>query len=334
MELNSVTPLPTGKKRSDFIDYLKAIAIILVVVGHSLSYMIDKVDFVCSDLNTIQTLIYSVHVPLFFVVGGVLCHSQPFKKYLYKKINRLLIPFFFFSALKILYSNVVNASFAHALTLTGQLYDAFVLGKLYWFPYVLFLCYMAAPLFWRLNRKVNALICLACLLLSVIQANFPALPGSGWFGILLLPKWLGFFLAGYVIAQNIDLFIKWSKHATGLCAIALTIIVLAFQIPDDGESIRTVRFFVFSFSEMVILGAGMYAIKEGCVILRLIAKYSLQIMFMDSFFKVVLFVVVMKAGLTLNASVALILALVNLALCVIACRVLEKNRFTARLVGL
>lgn len=70
MELNSVTPLPTGKKRSDFIDYLKAIAIILVVVGHSLSYMIDKVDFVCSDLNTIQTLIYSVHVPLFFVVGG------------------------------------------------------------------------------------------------------------------------------------------------------------------------------------------------------------------------------------------------------------------------
>lgn len=192
---------------------------------------------------------------------------------------------------------------------------------------------MAAPLFWRLNRKVNALICLACLLLSVIQANFPALPGSGWFGILLLPKWLGFFLAGYVIAQNIDLFIKWSKHATGLCAIALTIIVLSFQIPDDGESIRTVRFF-FSFSEMVILGAGMYAIKEGCVILRLIAKYSLQIMFMDSFFKVVLFVVVMKAGLTLNASVALILALVNLALCVIACRVLEKNRFTARLVGL
>lgn len=70
MELSSVTPLPTGKKRSDFIDYLKAIAIILVVVGHSFSYMIGKVDFICPDLNSIQTLIYSVHVPLFFVVGG------------------------------------------------------------------------------------------------------------------------------------------------------------------------------------------------------------------------------------------------------------------------
>lgn len=85
MELNSVTPLPTGKKRSDFIDYLKAIAIILVVVGHSLSYMIDKVDFVCSDLNTIQTLIYSVHVPLFFLWWGAYYVIRSLLKSIYIK---------------------------------------------------------------------------------------------------------------------------------------------------------------------------------------------------------------------------------------------------------
>ncbi len=32
----------TPKKRSDYIDYLKAVAIILVVLGHSFSYMLDK----------------------------------------------------------------------------------------------------------------------------------------------------------------------------------------------------------------------------------------------------------------------------------------------------
>lgn len=75
-------------------------------------------------------------------------------------------------------------------------------------------------------------------------------------------------------------------------------------------------------------------VKEGSYILRLIAKYSLQIMFMDSFFKVVLFIIVMKTRFALNASAAFVIALINLALCVIACKILEKNKVTARLVGL
>lgn len=100
---------------------------------------------------------------------------------------------------------------------------------------------------------------------------------------------------------------------------------LPFKFQTTGKVFGLFDFFVFSFSGMVILGAGMYAIKEGCVILRLIAKYLLQMMFMDSFFKVVLFVVVMKAGLALNASGTLILALHNLALCVTACRIPKKE---------
>ena len=68
MELSTLKP--ATKKRSDYIDYLKATAIILVVLGHSFSYMIDRAHFSSTDLDTLQTLIYSVHVPLFFVVGG------------------------------------------------------------------------------------------------------------------------------------------------------------------------------------------------------------------------------------------------------------------------
>lgn len=333
MESGSLTST-TIKKRSDYIDYLKAIAIILVVVGHSFSYIIDKEQFSCSDLNAIQTLIYSVHVPLFFVVGGGLCHCQPFKKYLYKKINRLLIPFFFFSLLKIFYANFINASLAHATTLSGQFYDAFVLGRLYWFPYVLFLCYVIAPLFWRLSSKVNALICFSCLFLSVFQPIFPAFTGSGWFGIFLLPKWLGLFLIGYIIAQNKMLCLSLWQNIKGLVIVCLALIVLMFHIPDSNAIVSGVKFLVFSFSGMMIIATGMQWVKEGNSILKLIAKYSLQIMFMDSFFKVVLFVIVGKAEFALNASVALVVAIVNLALCVMFCRVLEKNKFMARLVGL
>lgn len=332
MELSTLKP--ATKKRSDYIDYLKATAIILVVLGHSFSYMIDRAHFSSTDLDTLQTLIYSVHVPLFFVVGGGLCHSQPIKNFLNKKINRLLIPFFFFSFLKVLYVNVVNSSFAHATTLSGQLYDAFILGKLYWFPYVLFLCYILAPLFWKLSSKANAVICLFCLLGSVIQPIFPTLTGSGWFGILLLPKWLGLFLLGYIIAQNKIMFSNFGKHELMLSIVSLLLIAFAFHIPTFNASVGVAKFYAFSISGMVILSVVLKWVKEGSNILRLIAKYSLQIMFMDSFFKVVLFIIVMKTKFALNASAAFVIALINLALCVIACKILEKHKVTARLVGL
>ena len=328
----------TPKKRSDYIDYLKAVAIILVVLGHSFSYMLDKTGqgggTGYSDLGTIQMLIYSVHVPLFFVVAGFLCHSQPFKKYLDKKINRLLIPFFFFSLLKIVYVNFVNASFAHAGTLSGQLYDAFILGKLYWFPYVLFWCYILAPIFWKLSTKANVIICVACLALNVIQSNFPSLSWCGWFGVLLLPKWLGLFLIGFIIAQNKEFFIRLGKHSEIIPLIAFLLIVVVLNVPDYSSSVGAAKFFVLSISEMVLIAYGLYWIKEGSDVLKKIAKYSLQIMFMDSFFKVVLFLASAKAGFTLNASLAFVLAVINIALCILACEVLSKNKLSARLVGL
>lgn len=94
MESGSLTST-TIKKRSDYIDYLKAIAIILVVVGHSFSYIIDKEQFSCSDLNAIQTLIYSVHVPLFFVVGGGYAIVSRLKNISIKKLIVFLFRFSF-----------------------------------------------------------------------------------------------------------------------------------------------------------------------------------------------------------------------------------------------
>lgn len=279
-------------------------------------------------------LIYSVHVPLFFVAAGFLCHSQPFKKYLDKKINRLLIPFFFFSILKIVYVNFVNASFAHAGTLSGQLFDAFILGKLYWFPYVLFWCYILAPIFWKLSTKANVIICFACLALNVFQSNFPSFNWCGWFGVLLLPKWLGLFLIGFIIAQNKVFFIRLGQHAQSITLIAFLLIVIALNIPDCSSSVSAAKFFVLSVSEMVLIAFGLYWIKEGSDVLKKIAKYSLQIMFMDSFFKVVLFLVAAKVGFSFNASVAFVLAVINIALCIFACEVLSKNKLSARLVGL
>lgn len=78
-------------KRLDYIDMVKGIGIILVVVGHS--------SYVPEDALTWLT---SFHMPLFFIVSGILfAHKQsdqePFGSYVKKRFCGMMIPYFCFS---------------------------------------------------------------------------------------------------------------------------------------------------------------------------------------------------------------------------------------------
>ena len=77
------------------IDILKGI-IILVVMGHMFSPYTDYLD------SSVNQIIYSVHMPLFFFLSGYVFHVDNEKQYLRKTIIKraltLLLPFFCFSA--------------------------------------------------------------------------------------------------------------------------------------------------------------------------------------------------------------------------------------------
>lgn len=81
-------------KRILSLDYMKALAIFFVVLGH----LIDGID---SSENTFRAFIYSLHLPLFFIVSGFLSCKKltsfsEIKKWYGHKL-RLLIPFVVFS---------------------------------------------------------------------------------------------------------------------------------------------------------------------------------------------------------------------------------------------
>ena len=82
--------------RLTYMDMVKGIAIILVVIGHST---------VASD--NVVTWLASFHMPLFFIISGMLFYikqsqTEKFKEYFFKRFRGMMIPYFVFSAYNIL----------------------------------------------------------------------------------------------------------------------------------------------------------------------------------------------------------------------------------------
>ena len=79
------------EKHLEYIDMVKGIGIALVVIGHS-TYVSEPV----------LTWLTSFHMPLFFVVSGILfaykkSEAEPFGAYVRKRFCGMILPYFWFS---------------------------------------------------------------------------------------------------------------------------------------------------------------------------------------------------------------------------------------------
>ena len=89
-----------NKKRNPYIDIVKAILIILVLIGHSIQYGSGQ-NYMNNQLffnNVIFKFIYSFHMPLFIMISGYLSYNSinknNFFTILKTKISTLIIPIF------------------------------------------------------------------------------------------------------------------------------------------------------------------------------------------------------------------------------------------------
>lgn len=79
----------TANQRNPWIDTLKAFAIYLVIVGHTLSNCIQN-----GGANKINSIIYFVHIPLFLVISGGLVKDKPMcKRFWLGLVKRFVIPY-------------------------------------------------------------------------------------------------------------------------------------------------------------------------------------------------------------------------------------------------
>ena len=83
-----------NNKRNNFHDLAKGIGVILVIIGHC---------------DTSNWFIYSFHMPLFFIVGGMLINiKQNFYIYIFKKLKAIITYYHIIAFIKLFYYRIFN----------------------------------------------------------------------------------------------------------------------------------------------------------------------------------------------------------------------------------
>lgn len=96
------------QKRIEYLDLAKGIGIILVVLGHYLEVFMRE-NF---DGNMLHILIYSFHMPFFFLISGILfkdINGNDFRKWIERKIKTLIMPSYLFILLTIIVNEILGS---------------------------------------------------------------------------------------------------------------------------------------------------------------------------------------------------------------------------------
>lgn len=182
---------------SVFIDISKAICIVLVVIGHF------NPPFSPEWYVALVNIIYTFHMPLFMLASGYLYamtfKNQTYSHFLFKKVRRLVIPYYICSLIII----VTKISFQDFFYVQHPItYFAFLeilykpkAGYFLWFVWALWWIFMLIPFF---KTKLQRLL----LLMIALIVHFYPLHVTSYFCLIETQKMLIFFVFGVVMYDN------------------------------------------------------------------------------------------------------------------------------------
>ena len=183
--------------RIAWLDYARGIAMILVVYGHCYRGLAGAgIASSYGVLGTIDYLIYTFHMPVFFLISGVLAARSPLHggaTFWLSKIEPILWPYLLWMSVEIaglvMFSGVTNEG-AVAIGLGTYLFHPV---SPFWFLYALFVSYVFLAYACRLG--IPAMLAIA---LAVFAAGRFATPG----GIVGETSWgLLYFTTGAIVSD-------------------------------------------------------------------------------------------------------------------------------------
>ena len=255
-----------NKKRVQYIDIARGIAIILMVIGHTI------------DQGVKRNIIFSFHMPLFIIISGFFYKDKPFKKTIKDIFLKLILPYIICTLLV----NIVKCNDIHYLgnqilewlkqivfsySYIGKLKfteNVSGLGALWFFP-LLALVRLIFIAIKKISENDNIKLCAFCMLISyvgyILGINKYFLPFSLDIAMLCLI----FYCFGYILSKN-DLLEKLLSNNIAIL-IMLTIWVIGIKFNWIEIAIR--RYPNGAYSIMTAICGTMVILK----ISQLIEKY-------------------------------------------------------------
>lgn len=300
-----------AKQREIWVDNVKVIACILVVLGHFFQSMTQANVLSANDLyQWFNQTIYYFHVPLFFICSGYLYQKlsvvndvHSWGRNVLKKLLVLGIPYFTFSlatwVLKTLFSSSVNSEI-------GGLGDTLFLHPTspYWYLYALFFLFLITPTFRnRSMAMIGLIIALAFKALGIfggygVQVISYILSNEIWFVIGMCLSVLEF--KKYLLKRSLIIPI-----ATGVIFLLLSVWVYMIGI-DHGVISFLLGLLACFF--VVTLTAKIYENRGQSAAFGTLAKYTMPIFLMHTLFAAPLRTVLFKLGIQ-NAVIHVILGI-------------------------
>lgn len=274
------------KKRDCWVDNVKVVACILVVLGHFFQSMVKAEIIADSSLyQWFNTTIYYFHVPLFFICSGYLYqkysrvdNDDSWFRNVLKKGLALGIPYFTFSTITWVLKTVFSGSVNDQI---GGLGSTLFLHPTspYWYLYCLFFIFVVTPTFAsKKTSLIGLIIALAMKLVSLagggtsIYAINTVLSNEIWFVLGMSINWLE---------------LSWVKPQFGVIIFGLFLVL----------SISPVDFWGMSFLFGIIACVGVVMMLYKTKYASPLARYTMPIFLMHTIFAAPLRSLLLKVGI-------------------------------------
>jgi len=151
-------PLTSGT-RSNIVDIVKGIAIILVVYGHTAQGLVHRGWWNTPGAAFSHSFIYSFHMPAFFFAAGLFVQRSIDRRgpgsFTLEKIKGILYPYLLFAVIYAAAQPLIGRFEVGVVPFQWRVFLLSVLdGNASWFLFTLFFCFMLALLTVRLSRSV------------------------------------------------------------------------------------------------------------------------------------------------------------------------------------
>ena len=284
------------RTREKWVDDVKVIACILVVLGHFFQSMTKANILPENDLyEWFETTIYYFHVPLFFICSGYLYQKYSrvnsvdgWFRNVVKKALALGVPYATFTTatwvLKKAFSNSVNNQI-------GGLGDTLLFhpASPYWYLYALFFIFLLTPTFKGVKMAVGGLI-------VAIAMKTIALSGEGY-GVYavstVLSNEIWFVLGMSICAFNVRL--KGRKVQGMICGLLFMILsVVVYKAEISGGVIPFAMGLLACVAVILMVAGGERRFGRG---MDFLAKYTMPIFLMHTLFAAPTRAVLLKLGI-------------------------------------